>query len=116
MDKQRRFQQFISDLGSASPASDAGGAMELISTVLNTVEDQLSGVPYNPAAWMSDGRMYPPQPDSARSVENFPSITRYRNKSHNTYIQDNGAIRIEALPSRTIVLDKAGSDGKKVFE
>lgn len=46
----------------------------------------------------------------------YPDVKRYRNKGHNTFVRANGAIRIETIPDGHVVLDKQGSDGKRVFE
>ena len=58
--------------------------------------------------------MHPPQSDSKRVITK--DITRYRNRNHNTYIGSNGSIKIVAINTNKIVLDKAGFDGRKVDE
>ncbi len=87
--------------------------MRLLSETLNAVEDEHSGVANDPTQWVSDGRMYPPQADSARDVADRPELTRYRSKGHNTFIANNGAIRVER-ENRDLVLSKPGCDGMEV--
>ena len=40
----------------------------------------MTSIPYDPANWMTDGRMYPPQPDSKKAVSGRSDVTRYRSK------------------------------------
>ncbi|MGH7435307.1 MAG: hypothetical protein ACRENE_06505 [Polyangiaceae bacterium] len=42
-------------------------------------------------------------------------MKRLRAADHNIYVANNGAVRIEQVSTKTIVLDKAGRDGRKVF-
>lgn len=93
--------------------SSAAGALALIERTLNGVEDEFTEIPFNPGYEASDGRMYPPQKDSARDVAGNPQVTRYRSRKHNTYISSNGAIRIEDL-KRQCLIDKPGASGKKI--
>ena len=55
-----------------------------------------------------------PGTDSARDVEGRPELTRYRSRSHNTWIAANGAILIQAIGTKAIELDKPGADGCKI--
>lgn len=64
--KSHRLQVFISRLKAAPPVSTKTEALALIATVLDEVEDELSGIVANPANWRSDGRMYPPRRQCAR--------------------------------------------------
>lgn len=111
MDRALRFEEFIRRLRSALPAESAERALELISSVLNQVEDELSGIPFQPDQWQNDGRMYPPQADSARDVEGRPELTRYRSRNHDTWVAANGAILIRARDTGRTELAKAGADG-----
>ncbi len=100
-------------LGEADPADSAESALRLLSSILNEVEDLYSGVPYDPSRWRGDGRMYPPQTDSARLVAGRAGVTRYRSRGHNTLIGQNGSIRIEGLGGNAI-LEKCGLNGEGV--
>ena len=114
INKTERFREFIDRL-SHSPAMDSElNAFNLIADTLNNVEDEFTNILYSPNKWTNDGRMYPPLPDSKRPTSD-PKVVRYRSRSHNTYIGDNGAIRIEkARGEKLVVLDKEGIDKRKV--
>lgn len=112
--KEERLIEFFRRLTAAPPQTDGEAALALISRTLMTVEDELSGLPNNPSAWL-DGRLYPPQADAARAVAARPDVTRYRSRGHNTYIRANGAIRIEPVGSRTAIFEKVGHDRQHVF-
>ena len=71
---------FFERLEAAPPASSADEALDLLAKTLNAVEDEHSGVEYNPDAWKDDGRMYPPKEDNRRAVPDRPSLRRYRSK------------------------------------
>lgn len=115
MDKSERLQLFFRQLIEEKAASNADDARKLLETVLDGVENEHSGIPYNPlsasAVSLSDGRMYPPQDDSERgSTERF---RRFRAKGNIVYFGMNGSIRIESLYGQVLV-DKPGSDGRTV--
>lgn len=111
-----RLKIFVERLQNALPANSHDEAYELLSNVLNTVEDQLTSIPYDPDNWQTDGRLYPPQQDSSRPVKDHPTVRRYRNLGHNTFISQNGAILISGLDAATeILMSKPGADGKDVW-
>jgi len=113
--KAERFAEFLRRLGAAPAASSFTEAFRQLGDILNAVEDELTSIPYDPANWQNDGRMYPPQPDSARIIPGRSDVTRFRSRAHNTLIGDNGAIEIRDLSGRPI-LTKAGTDGRMISE
>jgi hypothetical protein len=108
--KAERFAEFLRRLSAAPPASGFDEAFQQLADILNAVEDEMTSIPFDPANWQNDGRMYPPQMDSLRSVQGRSDVRRFRSKAHNTLIGDNGAIEIRDLSSRPI-LTKPGADG-----
>jgi hypothetical protein len=115
--KEERFAAFLERLGSAPPASTFQEGYDQLCTVLNEVEDSLTSIPCNPENWQTDGRMYPPQPDSLREVEGHPDVRRFRSRRHNTFLGENGAIEIQTVGSEPeVVFAKAGADGKGVWQ
>lgn len=106
-----RLEEFMRRMQLAQPAASAPQALDLLSSTLKQVEDELSGIPPQPDQWQNDSRMYPPQPDHARDVEGRLDLTRYRSRGHNTWIGANGAILIQTVHDEKIELDKQGADG-----
>jgi hypothetical protein len=109
-----RFLEFLDRLAKATPASSHAEARDLLERTLNQVEDEYSGVPFDPNNWASDGRFYPPQDDKASEVERYPNVIVYRSKRHDTFIGQNGAIEIRGVDG-TVELTKSGADGNGVW-
>ena len=113
-----RVAEFLKRLGGARPAASHDEAFELVRATLNALEDQFSGVAFDPDKHLTDGRLYPPQQNSRRSVPGRDDVVRYRSRGHNTLIASNGAIRIEKIGKggelSICCLDKPGADGKTV--
>jgi hypothetical protein len=112
--KAERFAEFLRRLGVAPPASSFEEAFGQLGDVLNAVEDEMTSIPFDPASWQTDGRMYPPQMDSLRAVPGRPDVRRFRSKAHNTLIGDNGAIEIREVSSGRTILAKPGADGQTI--
>jgi len=113
-----RVAEFLKRLSEARPAGSHDEAFSLVRDTLNAVEDQFSGVAFDPDKHLTDGRLYPPQQDSRRSVPGRGDVVRYRSRGHNTLIASNGAIRIEKIGKggelSICCLDKPGADGRTV--
>jgi len=114
--REQRLDEFFRRLAQRLPVSSAEDALAVLVSTLNEVEDELSGIPYNPESWAMDGRLYPPLPDSRRPVPGRPDLARWRSKAHNTYIRDNGALAIVRAPDGVIVFEAPGQDGRGVWE
>lgn len=99
----------------ATVVGSADLVFRLLRDTLTAVEDELSGVPNQPERWETDGRLYPPQADSEVKCLGRPSLRKYRNKGHYTFIGRNGSMRIETLDGE-LLLDKAGADGWKTHD
>ena len=113
-----RVGVFLKRLSGSPPAKNPDEARTLLADTLNAVEDDFSGVAYDPEKHLSDGRLYPPQDDNRRPVLGRSDVVRYRTRGHNIWIASNGAIRIEQIgkvgQSSVCCLDKPGADGKTV--
>lgn len=113
LSRGERLAKFLSRLRVAQPVATHDAAFDLLSRTLNEVEDEYSGVPFDPSQHLSDGRMYPPESDARRQVPDRPDLVRYRSRGHDTYIAANGAIRIQTCKDPiTVCLNKPGADGQ----
>jgi hypothetical protein len=111
--KAERLAEFLRRLGAAPAATDAASARRLIEETLN-VEDEMTDIPFDPAAWETDGRMYPAQDDQVRSVAGRSDLRRLVSRGHDTFIRDNGAIAIRTRRTKQVLLRKPGADGREV--
>lgn len=114
MKKTERVRLFFRRLEQARPCENHDEAYALIVMTLNSVEDAHSGVPFNPATWQNDGRLYPPQPDRGVLSKDCPGVIRYRSLGHWTYVAPNGAFRIEEIATHKTLVDRPGWDGRTV--
>jgi hypothetical protein len=113
LSKLERLAVFLARLQRCMPASNSAAAYALVTRELDNVENELSETPANPQLRETDGRLYPPQADSAIEVPDRNDLKRYRSRRHNTWIGANGAIRIEDLDG-VLLLSKPGSDGIEI--
>ena len=113
IERQQRLEIFYSRLGDAPACASFAEAFELLGTTLIAVEDELSGLPFNPDFPLSDGRMYPPKSDAHREVPGRADLHRYRNKGHHTYFSEGGAILIVDLDANPL-LDKPDVNGRSI--
>ena len=114
--RAERLAEFFRRLEAALPAESSQEAFDQLAAVLNEVEDEMTTIANQPELWQTDGRMYPPQPDSARSVEGHPGVTRFRSRGHNTFIGKNGAIEIQEVASNRLLFSKSGADERGVWD
>jgi len=115
LSKKQRLVIFLDPLASAPAASSEGEARVLLKELLNQVEDEFSGIPFNPLLPTSNGRMYAPRDDNRRAVPGQQLLNRFRSAAHNTYFGKNGSIRIETL-EKEVLLDKPGADGRRTID
>ncbi len=79
----------------AAPASRSFAEMrQQLADVLNEVEDALTAIPYDPARWATDGRLYPVQDDNVHDVHGHPDVVLLRARGSRVYIGGNGAIGV----------------------
>jgi hypothetical protein len=109
-----RLQEFLARLERHRLFTSFDEAYQGLVAILEAVEDELTGIPNCPSNWMVDGRLYPPQQDHWYPVS--PSITRMRTRDHYVFVARNGAVEIQEVTSKLVVLSKAGADGRKVWE
>ena len=114
--KAQRLQEVYRRLAQAPASGTFAEMREQLTDVLNAVEDQLTGIPYDPRYWDTDGRLYPVQDDNVYDVEGNPRVRLLRARRSLIYISDNGAIEIQDVISGTVEFSKPGSDGRGVWE
>lgn len=108
-----RLEEFFRRLLLAPTCRSADSAFEHVRVILNAVEDELSGIPYDPCHPRRDGRLYPAKASYRCRVPGRPDLRRYRFKAHTVYLGASGAILIRHNQDG-VVLEKPGSDGATV--
>lgn len=111
--KRERLQLIQARLEKAPCASTHDEAFGMLTNIVNEVEDEHSGVPYDPNAWIADGRIYPPQLDSKKTCD-VKFARRYRTKGHHVFIGDYGAIAFQNVITQQIEFSKPGCDGQEL--
>jgi hypothetical protein len=111
-----RLREFFSRLERHSSFTSFEEAYAGLVSILDTVEDDLTGIPNSPESWKTDGRLYPPQMDNRFPVPGHPGVTRLRTRGHNVFIGTHGAIEIREVRTGTVVFAKAGFDRKEVWD
>jgi hypothetical protein len=114
--KQHRLQEVYRRLVEAPAARTFAEMRRQLDDILNAVEDQLTGIPYAPRRWVTDGRLYPVQDDNVYEVEGHPDATLLRARGSEIYIAANGAIEIRNAASGVVECSKAGADGRGVWD
>lgn len=113
--KSSRLAEVYRRMAEVPDAASAEEVLAQFATILDQVEDELTSIPYDPENWLVDGRLYPPQPDSARPVPGYPLVVRYRSRKHNTFVGMNGSIEVQGLDGR-MHFQKRGADGRSVWQ
>src|SRR5687767_5310006 len=107
MDLHQRLAEFFKRLEAAPPAASAQEALELVSRLIEQVEDELCPVPrQHPAPVRATGRMYPPQEDRIKRLAN--GSIKADTRQHRIFCRATGAILIFYVPTRSLVLHKRG--------
>jgi hypothetical protein len=113
MDVNARLEEVFRRLAAAPACGSADDSLELLAMTLIEVEDELSGLPYDPTTPLNDGRMYPPQEDNRIQLEGRADLRGYRTRGHRIYVSESGAILITRR-DRTWVFEKADRFGTKL--
>jgi len=117
LSKAQRLRVFLEHLQAEVSAADHDEAMALIASTLNKVEDEFSGVSYNPDEPGTDGRMYPPNERFRYSKWERHGVRCYRQTAHATFVGANGAVEIRSRKGgelEEVVFEKPGKDGRRV--
>lgn len=114
--KIERLTELFRRLQLAPTCSNWIEARKQLEDIMNAVEDEFSGIPFNPDAANEppDGRMYPPHDKYLRD-SGSPRVHLFGHLRHRTAFGVNGAVKI-TLSNGTVVLDKPGADGQTVDE
>ena len=114
MTKGERIAELVRRLEAAAPASNADEALNLVTSILEAVEDQHSGVANDPSSPFADERIWPPIARYSFAIAGRDDLDCYRQKGHETLIGAGGAILIRTRIETRVILDKPGRDGRKV--
>lgn len=113
MHPRQRLSIFCERLNKAPRSISFDMAWDLLHATMNAVEDEFSGVPFNPMFWEKDGRLYPPEFDAERKCT-LKGVRMFRSRGHRLFIAANGAIRIASVVEPLdISVDIPGKDGKR---
>ena len=117
--KSARLLEVFRRMKLAPAPSSFDEAYRLLCRTIDQVEDELTGLPNEPARWRESGRLHAPQRDRMSSIANC-EVKRFDSLRHLTYIAPNGAleIRTKRLVSGAILVhfSKPGGDGRSVSE
>jgi len=108
-----RLEEFCRRLLDAPACSSMEEAFQLLSDIMIAVEDEFSGIAFDPDYPRNDGRMYPPKEDAHRSVEGRADLHRFRSRQHNTYFSEDGAILIVDL-DKNVILNKPNQNARRI--
>ena len=107
MDITQRLELFFRRLAEAPPAASAEEALALVCRLMEEVEEEFCPVPkQTPAPTDFTGRMYPPQEDRIRLMED--GILRANTRHHRIFCRSDGGIDIWHLPTKRHILSKTG--------
>ncbi len=112
--KRERLAELVRRLEAAPRSRDAGAALELITTVLEQVEDELTDIPNDPSTPRADERIWPPIDKYHFEIPGRPDLDGYRQRGHETIVRANGAFLVRTRLGSNVILDKPGHDGRKV--
>jgi hypothetical protein len=115
--KRERLAEILARLEAAPPAASADEAVASLNAIIDAVEDEMTDIPYDPAAaeqLLTDGRMYGPHAKFASDYRDRGDLTRYAHTAHDTFVQANGAILVRLRRPGTVLVSKAGADGREV--
>jgi hypothetical protein len=113
MTPEDRLAEFCARLMAAPACASKAEAFDLLNRTLIAVEDELSGITFDPSYPRDDGRMYPPREDAHRDVPGREDLHRYRSKRHNTFFSDGGGILI-VDSEKTVILDKSDANARSI--
>lgn len=114
--RTERLREVYRRLGEAPAARSFDEMRRQLNDILNDVEDQLTGIPYQPHRWATDDRLYPVQDDNVYDVEGHRAVTLLRARRSAIYIGENGSIEIQGTASGEVHFSKPGADGRGVWE
>jgi hypothetical protein len=114
--KEERLAEFFRRLERATSASSFEEGYAQLCTILNEVEDELTGLPNDPQRWRTLGRLFPPQRDRMSTIEGT-EVKRFDSRRHVTFVGPNGAIEVRLSNNPgAVVFSKSGSDGRSICE
>ena len=100
MTKAERVKIILERLQQAKPASDRESANQLIKDVVNSVEDEFSGLPYDMTKPTDRMYFYSLFIDEWQDLDGDPCHINLNGK-HRVYLFNNGSIKIDRIASNS---------------
>jgi hypothetical protein len=109
MEKSERIKLLFTTLNTTTPVFTIPDAIDMVETVLNQIENQYSGLPYNILNWGKGERMYVPPTNLAIAWKIGDDFRRANLSGNYFYFHSDGSMACANWNTAIVKWAKAGS-------